>query len=186
MGRDKASLPWGQSTLLVHLVQKLSSRLSPLILAGKSGMLPNQNSAVITTIDEKEHQGPLAGLLAGLSAAPADQLFFLSGCDYPFLECWLIDLLHKHLGEADGVLLESQGHLQPLLGLYQPRIYEHARKLFEQGKRSLTALIDCLNIASVPESIWIKYDPGRKIMININTPLEYEAAHQVYLASLTG
>lgn len=187
MGQDKASLPWGTSTVLEHLVSRFSQRLSPLIVAGPTGLmsitLPGE---VLLAHDPSPHQGPLAGFLNGLNHAPEGQDIFLMGCDFPLLTTSVVDFLQSRLNDADAVVPQSHSVLQPLVGLFRAGIKKDVQKLFDQGKRSMHALLNTIKVEVINEDEWRKLDPMGRLLININTREEYLAAHEAYLASLSG
>lgn len=185
MGVDKAALPWGNETVLQHLVRRLQARLQPLILVKSPTPLPIPLPADVVQIqDDCSYQGPLVGFRNGLVHAPVDQPVLLCGCDFPFLESSIIDYLHDHLDTADAVVMESQDTVQPLVGLYQPRIFEKIEALIKDGKRSMNALLNEINYRLITTDEWRQLDPAGRLLTNINTPEEYSAAHRDYLAGL--
>lgn len=181
MGQAKALLPWGQSTLIQHLSNTLQSRVNALIIAGDGFTeLPSLSPQIHIVHDSMPYQGPLAGLGSGLRHAPQNSPVFLTGCDFPFIRTQMIDLLFEHLGDADAVVAQSANVLQPLCGIYQPRIFSTVNRLLAGHERSMTALLDAINYHIVPEVEWLLLDPSRIMLTNINTPEEYQRAHQHY------
>lgn len=187
MGRDKATLPWGNETVLQHLVTQLSPRLRPIIVVGSpldtALGLPEH---VVYVRDHTAHQGPLVGFSQGLTQAPHHQLVFLTGCDFPYLRPKVVDFLHSRLGDSKAVVAESEGIVQPLIGLYQQTVINNVGQLIQNNVRSLNALISELNCRVVTQEEWRQFDPDCRMLTNINTPEEYQAAHNNYLASLGG
>ncbi|HQR06201.1 MAG TPA: molybdenum cofactor guanylyltransferase [Gemmatales bacterium] len=182
MGRAKALLPWGNSTLLQHLTNTLVSRVDPFIIVSNGQMaLPTLPLQVQLVNDTIPHQGPLAGFSHGLKVAPEDRPVFLTGCDFPFIQPSIIDYLLDQLEGADAIVAQSANILQPLIGLYQSRIIHTVNHLIETGTRSLTALLEMIDCKTISEAEWRRVDPSCQMLVNINTPEEYELAHQHYL-----
>lgn len=186
MGQAKADLPWGRSTLLEYLSQRLQSRLEPLIVVGEGQMsFPSLSQKAQLIFDPVSHLGPLVGFSNGLKHVPAEHPVFLTGCDFPFLQNSIVDYLQDRLDEADAVVAQWQGIVQPLAGLYHPRIAPIVDQLIATGKRSLIELIKQIQCTIVSESDWMQFDPSGQMLMNINTPKEYAEAHQLYLSSIS-
>ena len=67
MGAPKATLPFGPETMLQRVVRLLGTVVSPIVVvAAREQVLPELPDGVIVTRDEREQQGPLEGLRAGL------------------------------------------------------------------------------------------------------------------------
>ncbi|MFT3882363.1 MAG: molybdenum cofactor guanylyltransferase [Gemmatales bacterium] len=116
MGRPKALLPWGKFELLHHLTTTLQPRLDPLIVVSDGKMtFPTLPLGVQLIHDTTPYQGPLAGFSQGLQRAPVDRPIFLTGCDFPFIQPFIIDYLLDQLGNADAIVTQSENILQPLL-----------------------------------------------------------------------
>jgi molybdenum cofactor guanylyltransferase len=186
MGQAKAMLPWGTSTLLEHLVHELHPRLAPLFVACEGQMsFPDFSRQAQLVFDPISHLGPLVGFSNGLKHVPADRLVFLTGCDFPFLQGSIVDFLLERLESADAVVVQWQGLVQPLAGLYHPRIAHTVAEQVITGKRSMMELLNQLQCNFVSESDWLRFDPSGQMLLNINTPEEYIKAHQIYLRSIS-
>ncbi len=185
MGQAKAALPWGPAILLEHLSQKLLLRLEPLVVVCEGQMsfsgLPTKAQLVF---DPVSHLGPLVGFSNGLKHVPTDRPVLLTGCDFPFLHSTIADFLLERLKGADAVVPQWEGILQPLAGLYHPRISPVVAQQMSQGKRSLMELLKQIQCNIVSESDWLQFDPSGQMLMNINTPGEYAHAHQIYLDSI--
>jgi len=186
MSRAKASLPWGSTTLLEHLLHKLQPRFEPLVVVCEGQMsLPDLSPQIQLVIDPISHLGPLAGFSNGLGHVPDDRPVFLTGCDFPFLQSTIVDFLLDRLGDADAVVTQWQGIIQPLVGLYHPRIAHTVDEQIASGKRSLMDLLEQIYCKTILESEWLRFDPSGQMLMNINTPEEYEQTHKYYLSSIS-
>lgn len=182
MGRPKALLPWGKSNLLQHLATAFEPRVDPLFIVSDGQMpLPTLPSGVQVANDTIPHQGPLVGFAHGLKCAPEDRPLFLTGCDFPFIQPSIIDFLLDQLGDADAIVTQSANILQPLAGLYQPRIIHAVNRLIASGTRSITTLLETIDCKKISDAEWQRFDPSGLMLMNINTPEQYEMAHQHHL-----
>src|SRR5438046_5450942 len=83
MGVPKATLPFGSETMLQRVVRLLEAVVAPIIVvAAREQALPELPDRVVVARDEREQQGPLEGLRAGLSALPESvELAYVTSCD---------------------------------------------------------------------------------------------------------
>ena len=105
MGRPKAALPWGTGTgAKTTVIGAVATALLPLFRrtlvvarnpAGLDGLGLNGLGVDMLT-DDREAQGPLAGLARGLSASDAPWCFLI-GCDMPLLRPAVIGLMAAEL-----------------------------------------------------------------------------------------
>jgi molybdenum cofactor guanylyltransferase len=186
MGHAKATLPGGTSTQLEHLLHKLRPRLEPLLVVCEGQMsFPAIGKDVQLVFDPVSHLGPLVGFSNGLRNVPSGRPIFLTGCDFPFLQGSIVDFLLDHLAGADAVAPQWQGIVQPLAGLYHPRIADTVARQIAKGTRSMMELLNQIQCNTVSESDWLRFDPTGQMLMNINTPEEYGQAHKLYLSSIS-
>ncbi len=186
MGQAKAALPWGTSTLLEHLLHRLLPRLEPLLVVCEGQMsFPGIGKHAQLVFDPISHLGPLVGFSNGLKHVPADRPVFLTGCDFPFLQSSIVDFLLDHLEGTDAAVPQWQGIVQPLAGLYHPRIAGTVAQQIATGTRSLMELLKQIQCNTVSESDWLRFDPTGQLLMNINTPEEYGQSHELYLSSIS-
>lgn len=182
MGQAKAMLPWGKSSLLLHLTIIFQLRVDPLIVVSDGQMaFPALPPTVQLVDDPILHQGPLAGFSNGLKQAPTDRPVFLTGCDFPFIQPTIVDYLLDQIGDADAIVTQTAGILQPLIGLYQPSVFPIVQRLIATGTRSITALLDTISCKTILDEEWRQFDHSGLMLMNINTPEEYELAHRQFL-----
>src|SRR5215207_6961074 len=83
MGTSKAMLPFGPETMLQRVVRLLGEVVSPIVVVAAPGQeLPSLLSTVLIARDEREGNGPLEGLLAGLRALPETvDIAYATSCD---------------------------------------------------------------------------------------------------------
>lgn len=75
MGRDKATLPFGDECMLQRVVRLLTEVVDPghmVVVAASRQTLPSLPQGICITRDEHEARGPLEGLAAGLRVLHPD------------------------------------------------------------------------------------------------------------------
>ena len=98
MGRDKAMLPYGGSTMLQYLIDKYSALGPVAVSVNKSGRFPFTGAAELC--DPYPDLGPLNGIVSAFSETDADCIF-LTGTDLPFGDTALVEKLMELRGDAD-------------------------------------------------------------------------------------
>src|ERR1700694_3196157 len=123
MGRDKASLPAADGTLIEHLARRLAPVVDETIVAGGSGLptLPG----VRMVDDLYPGLGPLAGIQAGMRAARSTRVWVVA-CDLPDVDPALASLLLGLAGDVDAVVPRIDSEPQGVCAVYDralaPRI----------------------------------------------------------------
>lgn len=184
MGRPKAALPFGDNTLLGRTVDTLLSCTHPVVVVARNvrqleDELPpiSLEADVIHDAEEHQGQGPLAGLLAGLTHVENRcGAAFLTGCDVPFLTPAAVEWLADQLADHDLVLPEVEGVLQPLCAVYRTTLKATIQKQLASEDRSLHALAKTCNCRVLAEADVKSFDPSLRFLRGVNTEDEYEAA----------
>lgn len=157
MGRDKASLPFGDGTLLSHQIQKLKKLgIDEVLISGTAEGIP----------DVYPHRGPLSGIHACLLKTKHDAVLFLS-VDAPLLpEETLLSLIEAH--RSGITLLEHDGELEPLMGIYDRALAETCESILKTERTSVRRLLDQAAVRTVP------YTGDPALLFNCNTPEAYQ------------
>jgi molybdopterin-guanine dinucleotide biosynthesis protein A len=172
MGRDKASLPAGDGTLIEHLASRLAPVVEETIVVGGSGR--HQLAGVMVVDDRYPGLGPLAGMHAGLLAARYPYVWVV-GCDVPDAEPGLVALLRALAGDADAVVPLVDAEPQGVCALYQRALAARIEALLKAGERRIKALLAASNVRYVAPEMLRVIDPDLRSFRNINTPADYEA-----------
>jgi molybdopterin-guanine dinucleotide biosynthesis protein A len=178
MGRDKASLPFGDTTMLGRVVSILSRAVSEVVVvARRDQTLPALPRAVVGVVhDEVEGKGPLGGLVPGLRALAADAAY-ASSCDVPFLSPTFVERMFASLGNADVAIPEADGHLHPLAAVYRrDAVLAAAEALLAEDRLRPVFLLERVPHVIVPAAALRDADPDLLSLENLNTPDAYEAA----------
>ena len=173
MGRDKASLLLGEQTLLQH-VATIMQTMFPRVLV--SVRQPRPDITLSQICDTYAEAGPLAGLYSALTHAETSWIFAVA-TDMPFVQPALIDYLAKQRDGFQAVVPVVHGHPQPLAAFYATSCLTPFRAQLEgNGKRSLRAALEPLNVRYVDEADLLAADPGLRSFFDLDTPQDVATA----------
>lgn len=176
MGQDKARLPFGGSSLLSWVVNRIATVCRPVIVVARDGSAYPDCGAVVIG-DQWPGCGPLGGLYTGLAAAETPYAAAVA-CDLPFVEPGLLAGLIERAPGWDAVVPHVGGRAQPLCAIYHRGVGQAAEKILRRCGRSIHALLAApdLRVLHVQEEELRAWDPTLRSFTNINTPEEYERA----------
>jgi molybdopterin-guanine dinucleotide biosynthesis protein A len=173
MGRDKWSLPFGDETLLDRTVRLAREAVDEVVVVAREGQEIGGDHALVR--DPAEGFGPLAGLVAGLSAVAADRAF-LTSCDVPFLRPGYIGRLFD-LAEGHPIAMPYlDGHHMSTSAVYHKDVLPVARQLLAAQRFRPYFLVEAFDTRIVTEDELRGVDPDLASFRNCNTPDEYERA----------
>ena len=177
MGRDKLLLRVGGETLVERVTGALSESCEEVILAGGGKAPPG----VLSTVDGRPGQGPLAGMEVGLAAARFPLVFVAAG-DMPFLSADLVAHLLGVLRDRKSLAAvpEQGGRAHPLCAAYSREVLPRLRYALDGGVRAAREFLRGLDtIVYVPEGdLRSLGDPGLLLM-NVNSPDDLARARSV-------
>lgn len=171
-GVAKALLEVGGQTVLARQVAILRSLFSELLLvvgddAPYRALAASLDLRLIR--DREPARGPLAGLQAALGATRADALVVV-GCDLPFLDPALLQLVRDEAPWAQAVVPRVAGRPQPLHARYSRSILPHVEARLRRDALRLLGLLDDLEVAWLDEPRLRALDPTLRGLTNLNTP----------------
>lgn len=155
MGTDKALLHVGGEPLLVRAAMFLGTFCAPVLLAGGSSdrtahLLEVPGLGAVTGVaDVVADAGPLAGLVAGLEAAPAG-LVAVVAVDLPAPSRTVLELLADRWAGEVAVMPEVGGRLEPLHAVWSTGGAAALRDLLAAGRISVTGAALRLGVRVVP------------------------------------
>jgi molybdopterin-guanine dinucleotide biosynthesis protein A len=172
MGRDKALVRWGGSDLLGHAIARLRAATGDVrILCGPVPRYLDRSVPVVT--DGVADAGPLAGVLAGLAAAPSRPALVLA-VDLPLVPVALLARIADLGAEADAVVPVSTRGPEPLCALYGPRCLGPIRDRVAAGELGMTSFWPDVHVRRVSaEEVACFGDPER-LFRNLNTPADVD------------
>jgi molybdopterin-guanine dinucleotide biosynthesis protein A len=173
---DKLAADFRGMPLLHHAVLHLAE-VCPLVVVvaaagGSDPQLP-PGAPVVVARDAAPGQGPLSGLLGGLTEAAGADLLLVAGGDMPDLRTPVLLEMLKVAAEADvdAVALQDGPRISPLpCVLRASAAAGAAHALLHDGERSLRALLQALRTAVVDEATWTALDPERGTLFDVDLP----------------
>lgn len=176
MGRDKATLRLGETTLLDGVARVVAPLFAQLLVSVGA---PRADLDWPQVCDAYADAGPLAGLCAALTQAATPWIFVVA-TDMPFVKPALIELLAARRAGVDAVVPRVHGHPQPLAAFYSQRCLAPFAALLDAGergdggdrgaRRSLRAALERVAVAYVDEAELLAADAGLDSFFDLDTP----------------
>lgn len=189
MGVDKASLPWGDSTLLGQVCAVLCGAVDgPVLVVRAQGQpLPALPAGVEVHDDPTPGLGPVQGLATGLGAIGTRvPVAFVAATDLPHLHPAVVRHTTTALRddpEADVAAAVIGGHLQLLAAAYRPGPAAVVLgAALARGDRRLRTAVGGLRVRRLAETDLLADldvaagDPGLTSYLNVNDPQDYARA----------
>lgn len=144
MGRDKSIMPIHGRPMISSVIDQLQPNFESVILSGAKEKYAFTGCPVVE--DLIPDNGPLMGLLSTLKAS-GHELNFITACDIPDINLPLTRRMLSEIGNYDAVVPVVQGaQKQPLFAVYRKSVTSEIEQLIKEGRRSLHALLDRLNV----------------------------------------
>ena len=178
MGQDKASLLVGGETMLARAVRVMHEAADEVIVvarADQAGGSPFLGLPARVIHDPVADLGPLAGIVAGLSAS-ANDVNFIVACDMPLIKVAVLRRLADLRGDADMCVAVADGHASPLCAVYRRGVGVVGQALLAAGERRVMALLDRVPTKRVDAAVLRDIDPDLESFISCDTPEAYRQA----------
>jgi len=174
MGENKALMKIGGKRVIDRLIEEFIP-VSEKVIVIANEELPLIDDSVIILEDSEAYkgQGPLAGILTGLTAVKGGTCFVVA-CDMPFASSELAMLLEHTLIEKslDAVIPIADGQIHPLFAVYDARVLDDVISTLKEGKRAVRSLLDRINVEYIEIGKSLDY-------WNMNTKEEYVGAKNI-------
>jgi molybdenum cofactor guanylyltransferase len=168
MGRDKALLPWGGSTLAEAVAREVAGAAGSATLVGKVGPGIGALDAIP---DLYPGEGPLGGILTALDHTRSDWNLVVA-CDMPRVDSPFLRRLIDAANQSGACALLPRGPSglsEPLCAVYHRRAREPLETRFASGERKITRALAGVEVA------WLDV-ADVTVFQNLNTPEDW-AAH---------
>ena len=183
-GSDKLAALLDGRPLLEHAVERVASVTGEVVVvlapAASEPWLGRSESRVRFAHDASAHQGPLAGLVAGLEAVDGeaegdggDGIALVTAGDMPRIESRVLALLAATLADDPGasvVVLEADPPAPLPMALRTVPALAAARSLLARDRRSLRALLDVLPVGMLSAASWHPLDPTLRSLRDVDVP----------------
>lgn len=187
MGQDKGLLILGEKPLLIHLLETLNKVVDEIILvlrdSNQAGAYQNiindfknkdeNNHTTIKIVKDREKdQGPLLGILTGLSYI-TDEGALVLPCDSPFVTVNFVEQIFENFGKnKDGEFLAlvpqwPDGSLEPLHAYYHKKCIPIIEQIISKDVRDVKSLFKYIDVIYVNVDI---LDPDKTSFRNLNSP----------------
>jgi len=177
MGRDKARLELGRSTLLERVLAAADPLAIPCILiANDSKPFAHLQRPVYP--DLRPGSGPLGGLFTALTVAPSTTVLLLA-CDLPFITTPFLRFLLQSLGTHQAVVPRSPDGLQPLCAVYTRSCLPTIEHTLDRGDFRITSFLTDIDVLFLSRDRWQAFDPYQLLFTNLNTPEDYQRAQEL-------
>src|SRR3989338_8917621 len=174
MARDKAFLPWGDSTLLEHIIDTLRPAVDEIIVAVKDARAFRHLKALVVE-DCVPDAHALGGLYTGLRTA-SHPWCFVCACDMPFVNPRLVRALAQQARGYDAVIPRTAQGLQPLHAVYATSALGAIEAQLRRRHWDLHALVTQLRAKIIEPDAIHALDPEERSFLNLNSPEEYRRA----------
>jgi len=170
MGRDKASLPFGDETLLERVARRVLPAVDELIVAARPDQdVPGDFDVVH---DPPGHESPLAGLVAGLRALDVEQVF-VTACDAPLLGTPLVERLFELARNVEIAVPRVGKHHMVLTAVYSRSVLPRAEALLEASRLRPFYLLEQSEVRIVDPDELREVDPDLDGLRDCDTPEAY-------------
>ena len=177
-GSPKALLPFGGRPLIEHIAETLRSVLPDCLVVTNTPELYGFLGLPMVG-DVFLEGGSLGGIYSGLRAAPGDAALCVA-CDMPFLSAPLVAHLAGRAAEADVVIPDADGDLQPLHAVYGKTCLPAMERRLRAGELKVVGFFDDVRVLRVPtEAVERFADPALAFM-NLNTPEDLARARALW------
>lgn len=167
-GQDKGLLSLAGQPLVVHAVRRLSPQVSTVLINANRN-LPAYEAFHCPVIRDSlgPYYGPLAGLLAALSAA-ATPLLLSMPCDSPWLPADYAQRMYTALlaNRAELSVAHDGQRLQPVFALLNTQLEESLQRYLEAGGRKIDHWYAAHTMALVD------FSDHPEMFRNINSPAD--------------
>lgn len=181
-GIPKWELLFGQETMLERSIRKLKEISSQIIVVTGGDYLISPGKGEQTEIkviyDQKSYLGPLGGIYTALGENK-DGFSFIVAADMPFFSTNLANYMIKLAldQQVNIVIPKWQDKLQPLHGVYSPKVLPSIEEDLKQGKYSLIKwLLKQEKVYILEDDEVKKFNTNDRIFFNMNYPNEYQLA----------
>lgn len=172
-GLRKSHLRIGGRTVLDRQLAAFEAVGVPVVLVvDRADRLDDAPCPVL--VDGWPGAGPLGGLATALTSGRADR-WLVVACDLPFIAPAFLALLIDRLGEHDAVVPRDDDRWHPLAAAYAAPSGDVFRTAVERGERAIWRTLSALDVVALERFALDAVDPGRRLLVNLNTPADIEA-----------
>jgi molybdopterin-guanine dinucleotide biosynthesis protein A len=183
-GSPKALIPFGERPLIQHIVETLGTVVPDcLVVTNSPGLYAFLGLPMVG--DVYPDGGSLGGIYSGLAAVAGDAALCVA-CDMPFLSSALLGYLAAQAADADVVIPEAAGELQPLHAIYGKACLPAMERRLRAGQLKITGFFDEVRVRQIPAESVARFEAPELAFMNLNTPEDLARARAVWTARRSG
>lgn len=185
LGTEKSLLLFFGRPLIQLTVKKLSRVVDEVIVVARNdeqaAALRRRVPDVKLACDSIQGFGPVAGLAAGMKCAKGEYVF-ASGCDLPFLNVLVIEMLFEFAEGYDAAVpIRPNGMKEPLHSVYKrDRMILACENAICRCTRRISAPLGELRANLVPVERLRHLDPELLTFFNVNTRDDLKTALELW------
>ena len=172
-GLDKGALLVDARSILDRQLAVLRGLADTIVLIGLRGDRPAPCPVVA---DLRPGTGPLGAIVTALTIATTERVLVIAG-DMPFVTAPFIDYLACVDPGARAVVPVAGGRWHPLCAMYARAAVTDLNAALDRGERTVAAAVSALNPRLVGEAELARFDPGGRLLANLNTPADLARWH---------
>jgi molybdopterin-guanine dinucleotide biosynthesis protein A len=173
-GQFKPWLPVGSQPIVVHELDALvQAGVQHIALIGRWPIGEPPPRPVFA--DAVEGAGPLGALYTALLIAPGDRTLVLAG-DMPLIAPRLVDELFASDALVEAVVPRTTDGVHPLCACYRRTTAARVKARLDRGALSVRDALRDLHVTEIGPERLAQLDPDGTMMMNVNTPADYERA----------
>jgi len=177
MGTDKSFIKLNNRPLIEHVLQQVQSLKLPLfIVANNRAHYEPLGYPVFS--DVFLGKGSLGGIYSAIHHSSTAYTLCVA-CDMPFLVPELLRHLIELRHDYDAVVPEVNRRLEPLHAVFSAACLNALKVQLQRNELAIYPLFHALNTRIVSQSTLVRFDPGLRSFVNVNTPDDLEAAQRV-------
>ncbi|GAC1505986.1 MAG: molybdenum cofactor guanylyltransferase [Candidatus Dormibacteraceae bacterium] len=166
MGRPKAWLKVGNTTLLGYVIERLAPAFAEVLVSFAGPEQVEHRLPYAVVFDRLQSAGPLAGLEAGLSSAQHDVLFAIA-CDMPYVTRSTAERAIAMAEACDAVIPRHDGRQEPVCAAYRKSSLPVITAAIDSGRFTMSKMTERLRV------LWLEgIDPQEFISLNMPEDVE--------------
>jgi molybdenum cofactor guanylyltransferase len=138
MGTDKGLLLFEGKPMIQYVIEQMQPIFDKLVIVANNPEYAKFGLEVIP--DLIKDIGPAGGIYTALHHSET-KLNFMVSCDMPFVTAAAIEFIINNTNDSQIVLLENQGKMEPLFGIYSKECEEIWLKLIGQETIKLQEMV---------------------------------------------
>ena len=172
MGRPKAWLEVGDTTLLRWMVERLGPAFSEVMVSFAEPEQVQEHVPYRLVFDRKHDAGPLAGIEAGLAVAGNDVTFAVA-CDMPYVTREFAEMAVAAARGCDAAMPRLDGRPEPVCAAYRRSSLAAVTAALDAGRLKAADVADRLDVT------WLEGLPP-DLFRSLNSAEDYGRFHDAF------